>query len=316
MLCIVWGSPRFGSLRSSGVAGPASAEEILEQLSAADTSALGDIKGGFGICFVDGKARRLILAVDRFSVETACYSVEGNRFAFSDRADAVPVQSRSISQQSLYDYLYFHCIPGPATVFSEVHRLEHGNYACFDRGRLSIDRHWKPRFEPMREVPFRSLCTQFRDLVRDAVAVEVNGQERLGCFLSGGTDSSTISGMLGAVSGEKTRTYSIGFDEPGYDEMEYARIAARHFATDHHEYYVTADDLLHRIPQVAAYFDQPFGNSSVVPAYFCAQMAHADGVTRMLAGDGGDELFGGNARYRLQNSSICMAGSLHPFVHR
>jgi asparagine synthase (glutamine-hydrolysing) len=115
--------------------------------------------------------------------------------------------------------------------------------------------------------------------------------------LSGGTDSSTVTGMLTEVTGRPAKTFSIGFDAAGYDEMEYARIAARHYGTDHHEYYITPDDLVQRIPQVAAWFDQPFGNSSALPAYFCAKVAHDAGVTRMLAGDGGDELFGGNSRY-------------------
>jgi asparagine synthase (glutamine-hydrolysing) len=106
--------------------------------------------------------------------------------------------------------------------------------------------------------------------------------------------------MLCKVLGVPARTYSIGFDASGYDEMAYARIAARHFGTDHHEYYVTPDDLLEGIPAVAAHFDQPFGNSSAVPAWICARHAHDDGIELLLAGDGGDELFGGNSRYARQ----------------
>jgi asparagine synthase (glutamine-hydrolysing) len=106
--------------------------------------------------------------------------------------------------------------------------------------------------------------------------------------------------MLGRVSGRPARTYSIGFDAQGYDEMSYARIAARHFGCEHHEYYVTPEDLLDGIPRIAAAFDQPFGNSSALPAWCCARLAAGDGVARMLAGDGGDELFGGNTRYAKQ----------------
>ena len=106
--------------------------------------------------------------------------------------------------------------------------------------------------------------------------------------------------MLCKVLGAPAPTYSIGFDASGYDEMEYARIAARHFGTDHHEYYVTPDDLLAGIPRVAVHYDQPFGNSSAVPAWICAQRARDDGITKLLAGDGGDELFGGNTRYAKQ----------------
>jgi asparagine synthase (glutamine-hydrolysing) len=96
------------------------------------------------------------------------------------------------------------------------------------------------------------------------------------------------------------RTYSIGFDVPGYDEMGYARTAARHFGTDHHEYYVTPRDVIANITALAMQFDQPFGNSSALPAFCCARMARQGDVTTLLAGDGGDELFGGNSRYAKQ----------------
>jgi asparagine synthase (glutamine-hydrolysing) len=99
---------------------------------------------------------------------------------------------------------------------------------------------------------------------------------------------------------QRAATYSIGFDAQGYDEMAFARIAARHFDTEHHEHYVTPEDIVRSMPDVAAHYDQPFGNSSAVPAFHCARMARDSGVTRILAGDGGDELFGGNSRYALQ----------------
>ena len=121
----------------------------------------------------------------------------------------------------------------------------------------------------------------------------------LGCFLSGGTDSSTVAGTLKQVTGSAA-TFSIGFDAAGYDEMDYARIAAKHFGTDHHEHYVTPAELVSAIPKVAAHYDQPFGNSSAVPAYICATVARDHGVRKLLAGDGGDELFGGNTRYAKQ----------------
>jgi len=109
-----------------------------------------------------------------------------------------------------------------------------------------------------------------------------------------------VAGMAALASGNTAATYSIGFDAQGYDEMEFARIAARHFKTEHHEYYVTPADLVRSIATVAAHYDQPFGNSSALPAYYCAKMAREDGVSRLLAGDGGDELFGGNSRYAKQ----------------
>jgi asparagine synthase (glutamine-hydrolysing) len=292
--------PRAGTSETGALAGPATAEQIMERLSASGASALAELKGGFGVFFIDRRVQRIILAVDRFSIETACFGIEGGRLCFADRADAVPLDSRTLSLQSIYDYLYFHCVPAPATIFREVNRMEHGSHLCLDRGELRQGSHWQPRFEEIRAIPLAARCQQFRDLLRQSVAIEAARPGKLGCFLSGGTDSSTVAGMLCATAGESARTYSIGFDAPGYDEMAYARVAARHFGTDHHEYYVTADDVVRGVGEVSAFFDQPFGNSSVVPVYFCARMARADGIARLLAGDGGDELFGGNARYRFQ----------------
>jgi asparagine synthase (glutamine-hydrolysing) len=103
------------------------------------------------------------------------------------------------------------------------------------------------------------------------------------------------------VFGRAAKTYSIGFEAQGYDEMAYARCASRHFGTEHHEYYVTPDDVVAAIPQIAQVYDQPFGNASAVPGFYCAKMARADGIERIFGGDGGDELFGGNERYSKQH---------------
>ena len=111
---------------------------------------------------------------------------------------------------------------------------------------------------------------------------------------------SCLAGDRSQHSGEAPRTYSIGFHADGFDEMGYARIAARHFATRHNEYYVSPADVVAAIPKIAAVHDQPFGNSSSVPTYYCAKAARSDGVEIMLGGDGGDELFGGNSRYAVQ----------------
>jgi asparagine synthase (glutamine-hydrolysing) len=147
--------------------------------------------------------------------------------------------------------------------------------------------------------PFEELKTEFLSLVRRSVARNADSGE-LGAFLSGGTDSSTVAGMLGEVSGKTARTYSIGFQAEGYDESRYARIAAERFGTRHREYYVTPGDVTEAVPLIAAAHDQPFGNSSAVPTYYCAKLAREDGITTLLGGDGGDELFGGNARYATQ----------------
>ena len=241
---------------------------------------------------------RVFLAVDRFAVRTLCYRVVGGTLRFAARADEL-ADGAPIDPQALFDYLHSHVIPSPRTIFQGVFRLPPGYYALWEHGRLEVAPYWIPQFDDASPWSFDQAKLEFRQLLRDAVAAQLDGSKPA-CFLSGGTDSSTIAGMIGEVAGRPAASYSIGFEAEGYDEMEYARTAARHFRTEHHEYYVTPDDLIAAIPSAAAHFDQPFGNSSALPAYYCARMAREDGVSKLLAGDGGDELFGGNSRYATQ----------------
>ena len=258
--------------------------------------------GEFAIGLHDAERGRSFLAVDRFAIRTVCYRVHEGQLQFAERADDLAAGHADIEldEQAIFDYLYFHCIPSPRTVFKGVFRLPAGHYAWFEGGKLTVAPYWLPHFvEPSGPVSFEALKKEFRDLLREGVQRELDGSVPA-CFLSGGTDSSTVAGMIGLVANKPAQSYSIGFEAEGYDEMAYARLASRHFKTEHHEYYVTPDDLVRSIATVAGHYDQPFGNSSALPAYYCAKVAHDDGVTRMLAGDGGDEIFGGNSRYAKQ----------------
>jgi asparagine synthase (glutamine-hydrolysing) len=256
------------------------------------------VRGDFAVAVRDG-AGRTFLAVDRFAIRTLCYAVDGPQIRVAARADELVAAGSELEPQALFDYLYFHVIPAPQTVHRGVERLPAGHGGLFEHGKLTVAPWWTPSFEEGRAGALPGLREEFRALLETAVTAQA-GRGRVGCFLSGGTDSSTVAGMLGLATGSRPATFSIGFDAEGYDEMAYARIAARHFNADHHEYYVTPDDLVRGIPRLAVSFDQPFGNSSVVPAFYCAQMAREAGVDTMLAGDGGDELFGGNTRYARQ----------------
>ena len=294
LVCIVRGSPRSAE---GGDTRPV--EFWLDLFARRGAAFIGEISGRFAIAFVDTRRNAVTLFNDRFDTEPWCYAQEGGALALSDRANGVPVRQRSVSAQAVFNYLYFHVIPSPNTIFKEVARLLPASRLEWQGGALLLTRYWTPRFDERGSMSLEQAKTRFLDIVRTSVEQEYAG-EGTGAFLSGGTDSSTVSGMLCQVSGKPAKTYSIGFDAQGYDEMEYARIAARHFKTDHHEYYVTPDDLIDGIPKVARSYDQPFGNSSAVPAWICASRAREDGITKLLAGDGGDELFGGNARYAMQ----------------
>lgn len=282
------------------------------------------LSGAFVLCILDENAGEAVLAIDRMGTQPLSYQISGKGMIFGSSADALvlhPLAKREIDAQGLYNYVYFHMIPGPGTIYKGLQRLLPGEYLVFRNGKAETRRYWEMQFLEEEKLPFGELRQEFLRLLHSSVREAAGGQE-VGAFLSGGTDSSTIAGILGEVGGRPARTYSIGFAAEGYDEMEYARIAARHFSTRHHEYYVTPDDVVAAIPQIAAIFDQPFANASAVPAFFCARMAKADGLSRILGGDGGDELFGGNERYAKQHifslygriPSFLRKGLLEPVV--
>ncbi|MBL8422985.1 MAG: asparagine synthase [Candidatus Accumulibacter phosphatis] len=300
-VCAIAGTPRFGDKHWNEA--PQEAGLGIALLKAWHTFGVdmaSHVHGAYAFVIVDAVRQCVFMAVDRFASETLCYRVDARTLAFSDRADCVAGRGDELDPQAIFDYLYFHMIPAPRTIFSQVRRLPAAHVVLVDRQGAHVMRHWALQFDEQHRQPFVKARDTFRQLVLDSVAEELAGHQRVGAFLSGGTDSSTVAGMLGQVTGRPAPCYSIGFDAEGYDEMEYARIAARHFGCEHHEYYVTPDDLLASIPAVAQHHDQPFGNSSSLPAYYCGKIARADGCSKMLAGDGGDELFGGNSRYATQ----------------
>jgi len=256
------------------------------------------VDGDFAVALRDADGR-IFAAVDRFAIRPLCYRRDGDSLVVAERADDAASTATRLAPQAIFDYLYFHVIPAPRTVFDGVFRLSAGTSITLENGTVKTDRWWTPVFVEHEVRPLGELRTEFRTILRESVE-RATGPGVTGCFLSGGTDSSTVAGMLRDVTGEAPNTFSIGFDAAGYDEMAYAQIAARHFDARHHEYYVTPADIVSSVPKVAAYYDQPFGNSSVVPAYHCASMARDAGVAKILAGDGGDELFGGNTRYAKQ----------------
>lgn len=265
--------------------------------------ACASLSGPFVLAILDDAAGEAMLAIDRMGTQPLSYQLAGEALVFGSSGDAIgrhPLTPARIDPQGIYNYVYFHMIPSPGTVHANQQRLLPGEYLLYRQGRVEKHQYWRMQFEEHGNKPIAELKQEFRDVLRSSVREAIGGQQ-VGAFLSGGTDSSTIAGTLCEVGGAPAKTYSIGFEAEGYDEMEYARIASRHFGTDHHEYYVTPDDVVAAIPKIAGVFDQPFGNASAVPGYYCARMAQADGVTRIFGGDGGDELFGGNERYSKQH---------------
>jgi asparagine synthase (glutamine-hydrolysing) len=302
LLAAAYGHPtwRDGNRRLTGC--DQVVPRLMEAFASNDVAALATLGGDYAIALLDPARMRLILAVDRMSIRNIVYAETGGGLVFGPSSDVVsahPLVGREVDRQQIYNYLYFHMVPGPATAFRGQQRVPPGHYVDFSRGQCVVKPHWQARFAEDRHGDFEPLKREFRGALEASVR-NYSSEAACGTFLSGGTDSSTIAGLLGEVSGAPARTFSIGFAEDGYDEMQFARITSRHFNTAQHEYYVTPQDVVEAVPRIANVYDQPFGNASAVPTYYCAQLARDHGVSRILGGDGGDELYGGNARYAKQ----------------
>lgn len=302
-LVAVWGRARFGDPDLAELAQRHGAAFALARgYGRRRVDVLSAISGHFALAILDGRGHEAVIAVDRMGTQPLYYSTAASTLVFGTTLDAIsafPGSVAAISPQAVYDYVHFHMVPAPDTIYEGRHRLLPGCCLLWRDGELATRPFWQIRYVEDEKRPRPDLKSDFLAVLRDGVR-EASREGAVGAFLSGGTDSSTIAGLLGEVTGKAARTYSIGFQAQGYDEMNYARIAARHFGTRHHEYYVTPADVVSAVPRIAEVFDQPFGNSSAVPTYFCAKLAKDDGVEVLLGGDGGDELFGGNERYAKQ----------------
>ncbi len=263
---------------------------------------LENIRGPFSLALMDRRQGQTLLAIDRLGIHRLCFAIAGDQLVFGARADSVaqhPATPGEINPQAIFDYLYFHAVPAPHSIYRGQQKLLPGQYVIFRAGKLEQGFYWQLPFQDESTVPATELAEEFRRLLRKAVRRASHGVQ-LGSFLSGGTDSSTVAGVLTEVNGRAAETFSIGFQAAGYDETHYARIAAKHFGTHHHEYYVTPEDVTNAVSLIAQTYDEPFGNASAVPTYYCAKFAREHGVATLLAGDGGDEIFAGNARYAKQ----------------
>ncbi len=268
----------------------------------AGVDCLQQLGGRFVLAVVDTNRQQTLLAVDRLGLESLFYTVSGGQLIFSSNARALlrhPDVHCAIDSQALFDYLYFHMVPSPRCIFSGVEKLLPGQYLLCENRNIRKDFYWAASYKEKTGLSQQELATDFLRILDESVSRSAD-RDNTGTFLSGGTDSSTVAGTLRKLKGKPIDTYCIGFDAEGFDETYYARIAASHFATNPHEYYLTPKDVADAIPLIAKAYDEPFGNASAVPAYFCARMARADGMDVLLAGDGGDELFGGNERYAKQ----------------
>lgn len=281
------------------------AKALIEAYQLHGNTCIQQISGAFACVIFDKQKQTCLAAVDRFSTYPIYYALHDSQLWIASAASALlagDASTNTITPQGLYNFVFFHMVPSPNAIFSQVKKLMAGQALIIEKGEAQTLLHWQPTFKRSQERSEKALQAQLRDKLKAAVKAAIPAHsEQTAAFLSGGLDSSTVVGMLAELSeGKQAHAYSIGFSAEGYDEMAYARITAKHFGVELHEYYVTPEDVVEALPTVATSYDEPFGNSSALPAYFCAKVAAQSGVKHLLAGDGGDEFFAGNERYAKQ----------------
>jgi asparagine synthase (glutamine-hydrolysing) len=257
------------------------------------------LRGMFAFAIWDEKEEKLFVARDRVGKKPLYFTrTKSGALLFGSELKSLmlhPEFEREINNEALDAYLTFGYVPDPLCIFRNVEKLAPGHFLIFQNDKTITKQYWDFRYEISETRKEEDYLDELRSLIDEAVRVRLISEVPLGAFLSGGVDSSAVVGYMARNMNQPVKTFSIGFDEDSYDELKYARIAAKHFGTDHHEFIVTPD-IVEIVDELVWHFDEPFADSSALPTYMVSKLAR-DYVTVILSGDGGDELFAGYTRY-------------------
>lgn len=256
------------------------------------------LNGMFAFAIYDRRNRCLTLARDRLGIKPLYYADTGNSLVFASEIKAIlchPEVSQEIDPIALDHYLTYRYVTGARTIFQNIKKLLPGHILTCRNGYIHTQSYWKLSFTPGHNKSEQDTADELTDRLEQSIRRQMVSDVPYGALLSGGIDSSLIVALMSQASNRPVKTFSIGFEENSYNELDHARQISEHFSSDHHELIVRPDpqDLLER---TIGYFDEPFGDSSAIPTYLVSQHAR-NHVTVALSGTGADELFAGYERY-------------------
>jgi len=263
-----------------------------------------ELNGMFGIALWDDSKKKLILARDSIGIKPLFYAVLSDRLIFGSEIksilkDRVP---RNVDLEALHDYLSLNYVPAPYTMFKGIRKLEPGNMLIFQNGRVSNKKYWDVQYFTSDSQPSSSglnneetYTERLLEILKDSVKRHLISDVPLGVFLSGGMDSSTIVALMSQMNTRKIKTFTIGFEEKSYNEVDDARLISRRFDTEHHEL-IVRPNIVDLLPKLIRSFDEPYADSSAIPTYYVSKLAR-EHVKVCLGGDGGDEIFAGYVTY-------------------
>ncbi len=257
------------------------------------------LRGMFAFAVWDVNEERLLLGRDRPGIKPLHYYHDGEKFLFGSeiksilQCERVP---REVNLEALDRFLTFEYVFAPETIFQGIHKLPPGHFLVLNKdGSLRVEQYWDVLPAPDTTLDETECAQRLAELLEEAVKIRLISDVPLGALLSGGVDSSSIVAFMARHSERPVKTFSIGFEDQSYNELEYARLVSKHFGTEHHEF-IIKPDAVDLVEKLVNNLDEPFGDFSIFPTYLVSKMAR-DYVTVALSGDGGDELFAGYDTY-------------------
>lgn len=257
------------------------------------------LHGMFGFAIWDASRRRLLLARDRAGKKPLYYTRANGSFIFGSEIKALlhhPDVKRQADPQALADFLSVRYVPGPATLFANIYKVLPGHWLLYENDNIREECYWDYSFGQTERRPIEEYIQDIRQHVRRAIEERMIADVPVGAFLSGGVDSSIVTGTMSQLTNYPVQTFAVGFDVEGYSELPYARLVADHFRTEHHELVVKCSDLSEYWPLLTWHRDEPVSEPSDLGVYLVSKLARKY-VKVVLSGEGGDELFAGYPKY-------------------
>ena len=274
------------------------AEVVLHLYEDFAEDCLSYLRGMFAFAIWDERKGELFLARDRLGQKPLLYYHDSHHLCFASEFSALLVGGqidRNINDKAIDQYLTFGYVPAPETIYKGIFKLLPGHYGVYKDGKLNFKKYWDLDYSHKIAISEEEAALELIRQLKEAVSLRLSSDVPLGIFLSGGLDSSAVTALMSQLT-NRVRTFSIGFEEADFNELEYARIVSRCFSTDHHEFMVKPK-ALEILPLLVERYGEPYADSSAIPSYYVAKETRKY-VTVALNGDGGDESFAGYDRYQ------------------
>lgn len=259
------------------------------------------LRGQAAIALWDRKNKKLLLARDRMGKKPIYYTVQNGTLYFASELSALFAalqQKPEINLEAIDLYLSLQYIPDPLTAYQGIYKLPPAHRLIWQNGTTRIERYWDYAYQPKHTGSEEELIEELRTLLKESVKMRLISEVPLGAHLSGGIDSSIIVALMAELSNAPVKTFSVGFEEEAFSELEYARAVAQRYSTDHHEFILKYGDIPSTLEKITYHFGEPFADASAIPLYHISKMTR-EHVTVVINGDGGDEDFAGYQRYWL-----------------